>query len=124
MKEVKKREKGKGGSNGEKQSDRDRVGLKEMEAEMKEHEGGMNMESSEDWFDLPLIFSPSSYLPPSSFFSPPLCTFSEGSLGQTKSARSELAGPSVSWLIAEVSLCQMNNRVSLPITNLPARARP
>lgn len=41
-----------------------------------------------------------------------------------KSARSELADPSVGWLIAEVSLCQMTNRVSLPITNLPAGAPP
>lgn len=94
---------------------------------MKERGGRMNMESSEDWFDLPLFppppLSPSPSLPPPVFLH---LLYSQRGLPQPKkkSARSELAGPSVGWLIAEVSLCQMTNRVSLPITNLPAGAPP
>lgn len=71
----KSKEKRKGqGRDGGKPSDRDRVGLKEMEAEMKERGGRMNMESSEDWFDLPLFFFPPLpiSLPPSSCFPPSL----------------------------------------------------
>lgn len=48
---------------GDKQSDRDREGLKEMEAAMKKLAARTNMESSKDWFDLPLFF-PLSLPPP------------------------------------------------------------
>lgn len=66
------------------------------------------------------------FLPPSLllFFLHRFVDSASAPSAKQKSARSELAGPLVSWLIAEVSLCQMNNRVSLPITNLPARAWP
>lgn len=58
------------GSDGEKESDRDRVRLKEMEAEMKEQEGRTDMESSEDWFDLAVVFFPP--LPVSPSLPPPV----------------------------------------------------
>lgn len=73
------RRKGKGAM----EKNRERVGLKKTEAEMKEQEGRMNMESSADWFDLPLFFSLS--LPPSSCFSPSFFTVNEGSLSRGKS---------------------------------------
>lgn len=96
---------------------KERVGLKEDEKQ----EGRMNMESQANRFALPLFFPSPSLLPPFLHL-----FYSHRGLPQPrkKSARSELADPSVNWLIAEVSLCQMTNRVSLPITNLPAGASP
>lgn len=90
------------------------------------------MESSEDWFDPPhLSFFLSLSLPPS----PLSCTFSSisrifssGSHFLAAHRKSQppfkLAGPSAGWLIAEVSLCQMTNRVSLSLPNPPAGAQP
>lgn len=38
---------------------------------------------------------------------------------EKRAARSQLDGPATARLIAAVSLCQMTNRVSVAITNLP-----
>lgn len=81
------------------------------------------MESSVDWFDPPLVFS----LPPCFFFFFIQRWLPHLSSPKKKSqSRSLLAsrGPSAGWLIVEVSLCQMTNRVSLPVANLPAGAQP
>lgn len=41
---------------------------------------------------------------------------------EKRAAHSQLDGPATAWLIAAVSLCQMTNRVSVAITNLPGGA--
>lgn len=72
-------------SNGEKQNDRDRVGMKGMEAEMKEQRGRMNIENSADWFDRPPPF-------------PLYLLYSAIVLGQRKKISSLSAGQPYNWL--------------------------